>query len=326
MSINDYVRWFSDIRASDVALVGGKNASLGELYSTLSRQGVRVPNGFALTADAYRAALTAAKAWERLHQLLDNLDKRDVEALAKRAAEAREIVYQATATGPLRKQIDRAYRQLEIGARGERGRCRSKLRYRRGSPVGELCRPAREFSERQRHGRSVRSLPSLLCIHFHRSRDLLSRRQRIRPFQGLALGRRDEDGAVGSRRKRRDFHIGHRIRFPRRRVCYRRLRARRKHRAGDGRSRRVLRPQADLSRGSPDCLEPVARTQAVAHDLCRPWRRHEKCADPRGGARALLHYGCRGAQARRRRDHDRRSLFESGRPSDAHGYRMGQGW
>jgi len=113
MSINDYVRWFSDIRLGDVALVGGKNASLGELYSTLSRQGVRVPNGFALTAQAYHDALMAAKAWERLHRLLDNLDKRDVETLAKRAAEAREIVYQATATGPLREQIDRAYRQLE---------------------------------------------------------------------------------------------------------------------------------------------------------------------------------------------------------------------
>ena len=113
MATTDYVRWFSDIRVGDVALVGGKNASLGELYSTLSKQGVRVPNGFALTAEAYRDALTAAKAWERLHQLLDNLDKRNVDVLAKRATEAREIVYKATATGPLREQIDRAYRQLE---------------------------------------------------------------------------------------------------------------------------------------------------------------------------------------------------------------------
>ena len=113
MVATDYVRWFSDIRLGDVALVGGKNASLGELYSTLSKQGVRVPNGFALTAEAYRDALTAPKAWERLHQLLDNFDKRNVDVLAKRATEAREIVYKATATGPLLEQIDRAYRQLE---------------------------------------------------------------------------------------------------------------------------------------------------------------------------------------------------------------------
>ncbi len=113
MATKNYVLWFSDIRAGDVPRVGGKNASLGELYSTLSQQGVRVPNGFALTADAYRDALTSASASERLHQLLDTLDKNDVEALANVAAEAREIVYQATATGPLREQIDRAYQKLE---------------------------------------------------------------------------------------------------------------------------------------------------------------------------------------------------------------------
>ena len=113
MSINDYIRWFSDIRLGDVTLVGGKNASLGELYATLAGQGVRVPNGFALTAGAYRDALTAAKAWEPLHRLLDNLDKNHVEILARRAAEAREIVYQATASDQLREQIGRAYRQIE---------------------------------------------------------------------------------------------------------------------------------------------------------------------------------------------------------------------
>ena len=113
MSAKGYIRWFSDIHLDDVALVGGKNASLGELYSTLSKQGVLVPNGFALTAEAYRDALTAANAWEPLHQLLDDLDKRQVDILATRAAEAREIVFQATATRPLREQVDRAYRQLE---------------------------------------------------------------------------------------------------------------------------------------------------------------------------------------------------------------------
>ncbi|HEY6025246.1 MAG TPA: phosphoenolpyruvate synthase [Pseudolabrys sp.] len=113
MSTHNYVRWFSDIRLSDVALVGGKSASLGELYSSLSRQGVRVPNGFALTAEAYRDALTAGKAWEPLHRLLDTLDKRRIETLTKRAAKAREIVYRATASGELRQQVADAYRKLE---------------------------------------------------------------------------------------------------------------------------------------------------------------------------------------------------------------------
>jgi len=113
MSTNDYIRRFSDVHLNDVALVGGKNASLGELYSALSEEGVRVPNGFALTAEAYRNALAAAKAWEPLHRLLDTFDKRRVELLAKRAAKARQIVYQATGDKGLREQTIRAYRELE---------------------------------------------------------------------------------------------------------------------------------------------------------------------------------------------------------------------
>lgn len=75
MPQSPYVRWFSDIRLDDVALVGGKTASLGELYSTLSGQDIRVPNGFAITARAYYDALTAADAWGTLHGLLDRLEK-----------------------------------------------------------------------------------------------------------------------------------------------------------------------------------------------------------------------------------------------------------
>lgn len=56
------IRWFRDIWLDDVAVVGGKNASLGELYSVLSEQGVRVPNGFALTADAYRRIGTLCRS------------------------------------------------------------------------------------------------------------------------------------------------------------------------------------------------------------------------------------------------------------------------
>jgi pyruvate,water dikinase len=93
---SNYIRWFSNIRLDDVDLVGGKNASLGQMYAALSTEGVLVPNGFALTATAYRDALTTAKAWGPLHRLLDKLDKRRVDLLAKRAAEARGIVYRAT--------------------------------------------------------------------------------------------------------------------------------------------------------------------------------------------------------------------------------------
>ena len=92
---SDRIRWFKDIRLEDVPLVGGKTASLGELYSALSPQGVRVPNGFAVTAKAYRDALSNAGAWEKLRALLDGVDKRRIVDLAKRASAARAIVYAA---------------------------------------------------------------------------------------------------------------------------------------------------------------------------------------------------------------------------------------
>jgi len=107
------IRWFRDIRLADVALVGGKNASLGELYSVLSEQGVHVPNGFVLTADAYRNALTEARARDRLHRLLDAVDKTRIDALARCAAEARAIVFDATGTDRLRQEIAESYRQVE---------------------------------------------------------------------------------------------------------------------------------------------------------------------------------------------------------------------
>jgi len=113
MTASSYVRWFKDIGLSDVPLVGGKTASLGELYSALSTRGVRVPNGFALTAASYRDALTEAGVWEKLRGLLDGLDKRKISELAKRAAAARAIVYEATNRDSIRREVEQAYRRLE---------------------------------------------------------------------------------------------------------------------------------------------------------------------------------------------------------------------
>jgi pyruvate,water dikinase len=114
MTTSVYVRWFKDIRNTDVLSVGGKNASLGELYSTLSGQGIRVPNGFALTAACYRDALTKSGAWDRLHTLFDGLDKTDVAELSRRAAEARTIIYDATGTDEVCSQVTAAYQVLEL--------------------------------------------------------------------------------------------------------------------------------------------------------------------------------------------------------------------
>jgi pyruvate,water dikinase len=106
------VRWFASLGMTDVPLVGHKIASLGELYAALGGAGVRVPNGFALTADACRDALTAADAWPMLQTLLNDIDVTDTTLLAQRARQARDIVYDATGTEPLRRVIADAYRAL----------------------------------------------------------------------------------------------------------------------------------------------------------------------------------------------------------------------
>ncbi len=111
--MSEYVRFFEEIGAGDVPLVGGKNASLGEMYRSLAAHGVRVPNGFAVTSDAYRAVLDRAGAWEPLHDALEGLDPADVADLARRAGLAREIVYGAGLPSALGEEILGAYRTLQ---------------------------------------------------------------------------------------------------------------------------------------------------------------------------------------------------------------------
>lgn len=114
--MSKYIRTFTDIGLDHVGLVGGKTASLGELYSVLSAKGVAVPNGFAITADAYRDALMQSGVTDELHKLLDGIDKRKIKQLAEKASKARQIIYEAIDSKALREQIAEAYRQLEPGA------------------------------------------------------------------------------------------------------------------------------------------------------------------------------------------------------------------
>ena len=112
MSDQRYVRDFAEIGLDDVPLVGGKNASLGEMYRELSTQGLRVPDGFAVTAEAYRRTLEANGAWAELHAALDELDPSDVADLARRARRAREVVYGAQLPLEVVEQVLQSYRRL----------------------------------------------------------------------------------------------------------------------------------------------------------------------------------------------------------------------
>ena len=113
MSKARYIRWFSELGIDDVPLVGGKNASLGEMYRELTPQGIKVPNGFAVTAEAYRDMLTQAGVWEALKDTLDGLDADDVDDLARRGARARAVVYGAPLPAAMQEEILAAYNQLE---------------------------------------------------------------------------------------------------------------------------------------------------------------------------------------------------------------------
>lgn len=114
-----FIRFFSQIGIGDVPLVGGKNASLGEMYRELTPKGIDVPNGFAITAEAYRHLLDQAGAWQALRDSLDGLDPDDVDDLARRAARARDIVYGAPVPPDLAADIRDALAKLTEEYGGE---------------------------------------------------------------------------------------------------------------------------------------------------------------------------------------------------------------
>ncbi len=108
-----YIRLFEEITAADVAFVGGKTASLGEMYGALRPRGVPIPNGFAITAEAYRAVLDVAKAWGPLRTALEGVRIDDAQDLARRGQAAREIVYGAGLPDALKQEILSAYADLQ---------------------------------------------------------------------------------------------------------------------------------------------------------------------------------------------------------------------
>lgn len=107
------VRAFTDVGLADVEEVGGKNAGIGELHRILDDAGVRVPDGFAVTADAYRHTLTSAAVWQPLTAIFADLDPDDPDDLARRAEQARALVEGADLPDDLTGQIRAAYRGLE---------------------------------------------------------------------------------------------------------------------------------------------------------------------------------------------------------------------
>ncbi|KAB2839461.1 phosphoenolpyruvate synthase, partial [bacterium] len=109
---NPRILWFREIGLADVARVGGKNASLGEMIRELGPQGVRIPDGFATSADAYREFLAQSSLEGRVRELLSGLDPRDVGTLASRGGQIRELLLRHPLPEALSAELREAYRRL----------------------------------------------------------------------------------------------------------------------------------------------------------------------------------------------------------------------
>jgi len=115
----EYIVDFSTVGMGDVARVGGKNASIGEMIANLSAAGVRVPGGFATTADAYRAFLAQDGLGDRIRELLADVDGDDVVKLAERGKRVRELLLAAPLPERLRAELRDAYAAMCAEAGGE---------------------------------------------------------------------------------------------------------------------------------------------------------------------------------------------------------------
>jgi len=107
-----FILWFNELGIEDVPLVGGKNASLGEMYRELTKKKINIPNGFAITAYAYNYILDKAYVKDEIKKNLKGLNTHNVSDLAKRGHKIREIIKNTDIPKELREEIIHAYHKL----------------------------------------------------------------------------------------------------------------------------------------------------------------------------------------------------------------------
>ncbi len=106
------ILWFNEIELKDLAQVGGKNSSLGEMIRELTSKGVRIPDGYAVTAAAYRYLLESAGITSQIQKILSDLDTHDMKNLSERGKKIRSLIYSAELPKDLRTEIIAAYKKL----------------------------------------------------------------------------------------------------------------------------------------------------------------------------------------------------------------------
>ena len=112
MKDDKLVMWFDEIELDDIPQVGGKNASLGEMRRELTAKGVSIPDGFAVTAYAYRYLLDSAGIKDEIEDVLSDLDTHDIQNLSERGEKVRSLIYNAPLPDDLREAIVQDYRKL----------------------------------------------------------------------------------------------------------------------------------------------------------------------------------------------------------------------
>ncbi|HOA83244.1 MAG TPA: phosphoenolpyruvate synthase [Thermodesulfovibrio thiophilus] len=107
------ILWLNQISMKDIPLVGGKNASLGEMIRNLSSKGINIPDGFAVTADAYKYFINVNNLNEPIKKILSDLDKSNVEELKKRGKKIRNLILSGKMPEDLQNAIIEAYSEME---------------------------------------------------------------------------------------------------------------------------------------------------------------------------------------------------------------------
>src|SRR5438105_1102174 len=176
------VVWLKDLRLTDLPQVGGKNASLGEMTAALSAAGIRVPGGFATTADAFREFLNAGGLRERIEQKLKSLDCDDVNALAACGKEIRSWIDKAPFPVDLERDIRSCYQQLETQTSSD-----TSFAVRSSATAEDL--PEASFAGQQETFLNIRGADNVLAAIRHVFASLYNDRAiSYRVHQGFAHG------------------------------------------------------------------------------------------------------------------------------------------
>lgn len=112
MSQLKFIRFFSELGIKDVPQVGGKNASLGEMYVNLTKKGLRIPDGFATTAEGYNYFLESTGLKKKIKDVLEGLDTKNVNDLMKRGAIIRKLIIDAKMPTDFSQEVAIAYKKL----------------------------------------------------------------------------------------------------------------------------------------------------------------------------------------------------------------------